>query len=231
MGPPVSTSAFPEPAEPPPFIHSIGVFLGISTSSAAEGKYTALVQSAAHLFIENRWRLVYGGSSRGLMGIFARALHDAGGTVRGFKPRAFLQYEPDGVLPAWGHIELVEDIHTQKRRMAELSDAFVIFPGGLGTLEEFVAVQMWVKLGVCTHPVILFNFEGYYDSLLKWMGTAREEGFVAEDSLAVITVVDTLDQLNTLLKSLGTMPRITRPDPFTWSILSPEAGKTPDFLT
>lgn len=82
------------------------------------------------------------------MGVFARALYDAGGSVRGFKPRAFLQYEPDGVLPAWGHIELVEDIHTQKRRMAELADVFVIFPGGLGTLEEFVAVQMWVKLGM-----------------------------------------------------------------------------------
>lgn len=77
----------------------------------------------------------------------------------------------------------------------------------------------------------MFNFEGYYDSLLKWLDEALTEGFVGEDSMAVITVVDTLQQLATLLQSLGTMPRITRPDPFDWTLLSPGAGAEADFVS
>lgn len=81
------------------------------------------------------------------MGILGRTAASAGVKVHGIKPRPFLKYEKNGLLPDFGINELVEDVHTQKRRMAELTDAFIVLPGGFGTLEELVAIRMWSKLG------------------------------------------------------------------------------------
>lgn len=83
------------------------------------------------------------------MGALGKALHSMGGEVYGVKPRPFLKYEIGGVMPSFDYeVELVDDLHTQKRRMVELSDAFVVLPGGFGTLEELVAIRMWSKLGL-----------------------------------------------------------------------------------
>jgi hypothetical protein len=84
------------------------------------------------------------------MGILGGTLSALGGNVHGVKPRPFLKYEFEGKLPTFGHNELVEDLHTQKRRMAELSNAFIVLPGGFGTLEELMAIRMWIKLGQYT---------------------------------------------------------------------------------
>lgn len=81
------------------------------------------------------------------MGILGKTVASAGMQVHGVKPRPFLKYEEDGLLPDFGYNELVEDLYTQKKRMAQLTDAFIVLPGGFGTLEELVAVRMWSKLG------------------------------------------------------------------------------------
>ena len=81
------------------------------------------------------------------MGILGRAVASAGMQVHGVKPRSFLKYEENGLLPDFGYNELVEDLHTQKKKMAQLTDAFIVLPGGFGTLEELVAIRMWSKLG------------------------------------------------------------------------------------
>jgi predicted Rossmann-fold nucleotide-binding protein len=70
-----------------------------------------------------------------------------GGIVHGVCPRPFLKFEDGGRLPTFGKNELVEDLYSQKRRMAELTDAFIVLPGGFGTLEELVVIRMWYKLG------------------------------------------------------------------------------------
>jgi predicted Rossmann-fold nucleotide-binding protein len=81
------------------------------------------------------------------MGALGRRVDELGGQVHGVKPEPFLKYEIDGLLPDFGYNELVDDLHTQKRRMASLADVWVILPGGFGTLEELVTVRMWSKLG------------------------------------------------------------------------------------
>jgi predicted Rossmann-fold nucleotide-binding protein len=81
------------------------------------------------------------------MGVLARELDRLGGEVRGVKPRSFLKYEPTEQAPDVGENEIVADLHSQKVRMTQLSDAFLFLPGGFGTFEEFGTYRMWGKLG------------------------------------------------------------------------------------
>ena len=81
------------------------------------------------------------------MGTLSQTAAVMGVEVHGVKPRPFLKYEANGALPDCGHNELVEDLYTQKKRMAELTDTFLVLPGGLGTLEDLMMIRMWSKLG------------------------------------------------------------------------------------
>lgn len=198
-------------------IKSIAVFLAANTGK--EPKYKELVQHVAALFAKNRWKLVYGGSARGLMGILGQTASALGVDVHGVKPRPFLKYEESGELPIFGHHELVDDLYSQKRRIAELSDAFIISPGGFGTLEEYTAIRMWSKLGICRRPIVLFNFQGFYTPLLDWVSNTIKLGFISGNSAAVVSVVNSIEELNvTLLKP---KPMIDNDDQFDWSVVVP----------
>lgn len=125
---------------------TIGVLVGLFRSSI-------LISSIDHI--------VYGGSPRGIMGRISRTLAELGGDVIGIKPRPFLKYS-NGKLPEWGYNELVPDIHTQKARMAELSNGYLFLPGGFRTLGEFCAFRMRRKLGEYTPwkiPKIFSNIQ------------------------------------------------------------------------
>ncbi|KAJ3839401.1 hypothetical protein EV361DRAFT_1030664 [Lentinula raphanica] len=172
---------------------SICVLCGGNTGT--EGKYAKLADDLAMLFYKNNWRLVYGGSPRGIMGRVSRTLSSLGGEVIGIKPTPFLKYS-NGKLPEWGYNELVPDIHTQKARMAELSDGYLFLPGGFGTLEEFCAFRMWRKLGIIQAPLIIYNFENFYDDLLKWIGTGADEGFISANAAAAFSITSSLEGVN-----------------------------------
>ncbi|KAH7876213.1 uncharacterized protein C8R40DRAFT_1146057 [Lentinula edodes] len=161
----------------------------------AEGKYAKLADELAMLFYKNNWRLVYGGSPRGIMGRISRTLAELGGDVIGIKPTPFLKYS-NGKLPEWGYNELVPDIHTQKARMAELSNGYLFLPGGFGTLEEFCAFRMWRKLGIIKAPLVILNFENYYEDLVKWIELGADEGFISENAAAAFSVVQSLDKVS-----------------------------------
>ncbi|KAJ3856466.1 hypothetical protein EV368DRAFT_78641 [Lentinula lateritia] len=161
----------------------------------AEGKYAKLADDLAMVFYKNNWRLVYGGSPRGIMGRISRTLAELGGDVIGIKPTPFLKYS-NGKLPEWGYNELVPDIHTQKARMAELSNGYLFLPGGFGTLEEFCAFRMWRKLGIIKAPLVILNFENYYEDLVKWIELGAGEGFISENAAAAFSVVQSLDKVS-----------------------------------
>ncbi|KAK7473233.1 hypothetical protein VKT23_001331 [Stygiomarasmius scandens] len=206
-------------------VKSICVLCGANTGS--DSKYAELAKSMALLFHKMNWRLVYGGSGRGLMAEVSRELVALGGEVIGIKPTPFLKYEADGKLPEWGHNELVPDLHTQKIRMAQVSDAFLFLPGGFGTLEEFSAFRMWRKLGVHSSPVLFLNFDGYYDHLLKWFSIGKEEGFISTNAAAAYTVVNTLEELPDVIQSCT----FQTDEKFNLSILAPLAAEqSPDLL-
>lgn len=120
--------------------------------------------------------VVYGGGSVGLMGTVADAALAAGGRVVGVIPEKLQRLELGHA--GLSELHIVPDMHTRKRLMADLSEAFVALPGGWGTLEEIAEATTWTQLNDHLKPVGLLNHAGYYDDLLAWVAHAADEGFV-----------------------------------------------------
>lgn len=137
--------------------------------------------------------IVYGGGSAGLMGALADAALDAGGRVTGVLPTGLF---PDGVTatPVRDHhtgslvIEEVEDMHARKARFHALSDAFLVLPGGLGTLEEMAEIATWAQIGIHDSPIGFLDVLGYFDPLMAWLDRAVEEGFLRASTRAQLLV-------------------------------------------
>ena len=128
--------------------------------------------------------LVYGGSKSGLMGELAQSVLDAGGDVTGVEPQFFI----DECLQCDGLTELIvtRDMSERKAKMIELGDAFIAFPGGTGTLEEITEVMSKVSLRHLDAPCILYNLNGYYDSLRALLQHMIEKGLSSEERQAGI---------------------------------------------
>ena len=140
---------------------NITVYLG-----ANAGNDPALAEAVRELgswIGANGHRLVYGGSRSGLMGRLAHSVLTAGGEVTGVEPQFFIDSEVqyDGLTK----LIVTKDMTERKTRMIELGDAFIAFPGGTGTLEEIAEVMSKVSLGQLDAPCILYDLNGYYDSL------------------------------------------------------------------
>ncbi len=152
--------------------------------------------------------LVYGGGNVGLMGVVADAALAGGGEVIGVIPRSLADREiaHAGV----NDLRVVDSMHTRKALMAELSDAFIAMPGGVGTFEEFFEAVTWTQLGVHRKPCGLLNAGAFYSPLAAFIDQAVTEGFIKPIHRAMI-VVD--DDPARLLDSLAT---IELPDVPKW---------------
>ena len=142
--------------------------------------------------------LVYGGSRSGLMGLLAQSALDAGGTVTGVEPQFFIQQE----LQHEGLTELIvtRDMAERKTKMIELGDAFIAFPGGTGTLEEISEVMSRVSLGQLDAPCILYDLNGYYDSLKALLDKMIEKGLSTPQRQRGIHFAADLEQIKKILK-------------------------------
>lgn len=120
--------------------------------------------------------LVYGGAAVGLMGTVADAARAAGGEVIGVIPRSLVEREV--AHTDLDDLRVVGSMHERKALMAELSDAFVALPGGIGTLEELFEVWTWGQLGSHAKPCALLNVAGFYDRLLGFLDHVADEAFL-----------------------------------------------------
>jgi uncharacterized protein (TIGR00730 family) len=153
----------PLPTSAPSPLESVCVFCGASPS-ADERLLRAAADLGQALAAANR-RLIYGGGGFGLMGACARSAHAAGGRVLGVMPD-FL-HEKEG--PCEGaETRVVGSMRERKDIMFAEADAFVVLPGGLGTLEEAIEVMSWRRLGLHAKPVVLVNLDGFWDRLLQF---------------------------------------------------------------
>jgi uncharacterized protein (TIGR00730 family) len=149
------------------------------------------------LFAELEIGLVYGGAHIGLMGIVADSCLAAGGRVTGVIPQALVDHEI--AHTSLTKLEVVVSMHERKKRMADLSDAFIALPGGFGTIEEFCEVLTWNQLGIHTKPCGLLNTEGYYDGLLGLFNHGVEEQFIrSAHRSSVLSSADPMELLNLL---------------------------------
>ena len=174
---------------------NITVYLG-----ANAGNDPALAEAVRELgswIGANGHRLVYGGSRSGLMGQLAQSALDAGGTVTGVEPQFFVQQE----LQHDGLTELIvtKDMTERKTKMIELGDAFIAFPGGLGTLEEISEVMSRVALHKLVAPCILYNLDGYYEGLRAQLTHMVKMGLCTPEKLENIHFAADLAEIKTIL--------------------------------
>ena len=167
------------------------VFSG--SSPGADAGYRAAAADLGRCLAERGLELVYGGAHVGLMGTIADAALDGGGHVIGVIPQSLVDREI--AHPGIGDLRVVDSMHERKAMMAELADAFVALPGGVGTLEELFEVYTWNQLGLHAKPLGLLNVRGYYDGLARFLDHAVAERFVTEAHRAMLLVSDDLGEL------------------------------------
>jgi uncharacterized protein (TIGR00730 family) len=158
----------------PGSLHSICVFCG--SSSGRRPEYAAAARQLGTLLAKQGMRLVYGGGNVGLMGVIADAALAADGQVVGVIP-AHLMAKELGHL-GLSELKIVDSMHERKALMADLSDAFIALPGGIGTLEELLEILTWGQLGLHAKPCGLLDVGGYYAPLRQMLATAAAEGFL-----------------------------------------------------
>jgi len=155
-------------------IGSVAVFCGSNFGSSKVYRDTA--QALGREIAERGWTLVYGGTTKGLMGVVADASLTSGGTVVGILHQRL--HERGHLHRALTRHEVVPTMRERKARMAELADAFVALPGGLGTLEELFEAATLTQLGDHAKPCGALNVRGYYDPLRAMLDRAVAEGFM-----------------------------------------------------
>jgi uncharacterized protein (TIGR00730 family) len=156
-------------------IGSICVYCGASDNVNAI--YIRLAEALGRELAERGIRLVYGGGGVGLMGACARAANGAGGKVLGIMPRFLLQKER--IFKDVEH-RIVEDMHTRKMMMFEEADAFIVLPGGIGTLEEAVEILSWARLGLHAKPMAFLDEDGFWQPFFDLIDRIIAGGFIPE---------------------------------------------------
>ena len=151
--------------------------------------------------------LVFGGGGLGLMGAVARAVEQGGQPVQGIMP-AFLRSSEPPISP---QEQLIVTPHLQERklRMLQLSDAFIVLPGGLGTFDEFFEVATEAQLGVHKKPIIVVNVEGYYDALDAMLRQIVKRGFAKEMIFSLYHLADGAKDALKILAECLTRPPAT----------------------
>lgn len=172
-------------------LSSVCVFCG--SSPGLNPAFAAAARDFGDALVRRGQRLVYGGGHVGLMGVVADAVLAGGGQVVGVitEGLAFAEVGHAGLT----QLDVVTTMHERKARMADLSDAVVMLPGGYGTLDEFFEAVTWTQLGIQSKPCGVLNVAGFFDPLLRFVDDAQAERFIRpkhRDLLVVDTDADSL---------------------------------------
>ena len=176
---------------------SICVFAG-----SAQGSKASYSKSAIDLgqeIAKRSYTMVYGGGSKGLMGVVADAVLEGGSSVTGVITEKLHDVEV-------GHknltsLEIVSSMHERKSRMAELSEAIISLPGGVGTWEEFFEALAWNQLGIYSKPIVLYNVDDYYSKLFEFTQFSVQEGFLPETTHEELFISKSLEEIFEFIES------------------------------
>ena len=182
---------------------SVCLFCG--SSDAVRPEYLTAARMFGEQTARAGWRLVYGGGGVGLMGASARAAHAAGGRVLGVMP-GFLRSRER----LFDEVEtlMVASMHERKTIMYDQSDAFVVAPGGVGTLEEVIEVLSWKRLDLHAKPVIFLNINGFWDTLLAVLEHSIAEGMTPDSFRQAWSVAATVEEAIARMQGADDMPHL-----------------------
>ncbi|MCI0684724.1 MAG: TIGR00730 family Rossman fold protein [Gemmataceae bacterium] len=176
-------------------IGSVCVYCG--SSMGASPRYREVARALGRALAAHGIRLIFGGGGIGLMGEVADAVMAAGGQAIGVIPDLLQKREK-------GHRGITElcvvaSMHERKNLMFELSDAFVILPGGFGTLDEAFEMMTWRQLGMHDKPILFLNMDGYWDPLDQLVDHFIREGFVAESGRRLFAMATRVEDVIPML--------------------------------
>jgi uncharacterized protein (TIGR00730 family) len=170
------------------------IFCG--SASGNSPKYIEQAENVGRILVSRGIGLVYGGATVGVMGAVANSVLAGGGEVLGVIPKNLVEYEVAHYKVTKLHI--VGSMHERKKMMYDLSDAFLILPGGMGTLDEMFEILTWSQLKLHNKPIYLLNEFGFYDSLLSYVRHSHDEGFIKSPHLDLIRVLKSSAELESL---------------------------------
>ena len=174
----------------------ICVFCG-SSKPENHTKLENEVISLGNFILKKKLQLVYGGAKIGLMGLIANTILKGGGYVTGIIPKLLSKKEI--INKEVSNLIIVNNMHQRKKKMYDLSDAFIILPGGIGTLEEFSEITTWKILGIENKPIFLLNFDGFYDNLIQQFEVMEKYNFLYSDILKEVIIINSISDLDSLI--------------------------------
>lgn len=178
-------------------ISSVTVYC--SSSNLAPRSYFSAAADLGREFAKRGIGLVFGGGRVGLMGCIADAVMENGGTVKGVIPR-FLE-EREVAHYGLSELHVVETMHERKMKLAEWGDAYLVLPGGFGTLDELIEVITWKHLGHHHKPIILLNLNGFWNQLLLFFDRIAAEQMVSEEQGNYYSVCNTTQEVLEILEN------------------------------
>jgi uncharacterized protein (TIGR00730 family) len=184
-------------------MQSAVVFCGANVGS--NPLYTAITAELGRALAEQRIHLVYGAGKVGLMGILADATLQAGGEVTGVIP--FFLRKKEVCHEGLTKLYVVDSMHERKIKMAQLSDAVIVLPGGYGTLDEVFEMLTLAQLGQGQHPVGVLNVNGFFTPLIEQLDLMAAEGFLKPAHRQLMMVAKSVPELLKLLQDYQAPPQ------------------------
>ena len=175
------------------------------SSNGHDERFVKLAQDLGKVIGENDHALVYGGGRLGLMGVVANHTMAAGGKAIGYIPDHL--DDKEGANTDLDELHIVDSMHTRKMRMSERADAFIILPGGFGTLDELFEIITWRQLKLHNKPIIVINAYGYWDKLQDLFHQVIDNHFALEEHRPYVCFIDSVDQV---LDTLAACPAASR---------------------
>jgi uncharacterized protein (TIGR00730 family) len=179
-------------------VKSICIFCGSSPNAGDE--FITLARDVGASLARNGFQIIYGGARIGLMGAVAESALKEKGKVIGVLPH-FLKDKEIAHL-GLSELHLTNTMHERQMGMAERADAFLVLPGGLGTLAEFFEILTWKQVALHDKPIMLINHGGYWDSLLDFLAEAREAKFLRGEDKDLFVTLENIEAVTTYLQGL-----------------------------
>lgn len=176
-------------------IQSLCVFCG--AQNAVDKKFIEMGAAFGKMMAQRNIRLVYGGGDCGLMGAVANAVMENNGHATGVFPISLRNLENEH--KSLSEIVIVGSMHERKKLMFDLSQGFVVLPGGFGTMDEMFEILTWRQLQLHTRPTIIVNYEGYWDKLIALMDSIIQHRFARPETADFYQVVTQPEQVFGLL--------------------------------
>ena len=181
---------------------SIAVFCGANTGTSSV--FSEAAEAVGSYLAAQHIEVVFGGGKVGLMGKLADAVLEAGGRITGVIPD-FLKTKEVAHFEV-SDLVITQNMHERKQLMYDLADAFLILPGGFGTLDEFFEVTTWAQLGQHSKAIGILNVNGYFDPLLNMIENMIDQGFLKPDNARLIMADGEMSNLLLRMKNYQAMP-------------------------